>query len=199
MEVESSNQNTTMLIKKIPCRTSWRHLTHNGSQWIMILWYIHGVPRYWNFPFYPPQRTMQNLPITTLRPSQDDRHFPDDIFKCISLNEDVWIFIKTSLKCIPNGRINSIPSSPVRHQVIIWTNDGLVYWHIYASLSASISWYVQLYAICQIPYLWIYMIWAKWCAYLICVLPSKNCCSGMYGTVLVHNTAVWWLPCKIGF
>ena len=27
--------------------------------------------------------------INTLRPRQDGRHFPDDIFKCIFLNENV--------------------------------------------------------------------------------------------------------------
>ena len=37
------------------------------------------------------------LPVTylnTLRPRQNGRHFPDDIFKCIFLNENVWISIK---------------------------------------------------------------------------------------------------------
>ena len=29
------------------------------------------------------------------------RHFADDIFRCISLNENVWISIKISLKFIP--------------------------------------------------------------------------------------------------
>ena len=38
------------------------------------------------------------------------RHFPDDIFKCILLNEDVLIAIKISLKFVPKGQINNIPS-----------------------------------------------------------------------------------------
>ena len=33
----------------------------------------------------------------TLRPRQYGRHFPDDIFKCIFLNENVWILITISL------------------------------------------------------------------------------------------------------
>ena len=37
------------------------------------------------------------------------RHFPDDIFKCIFLNENVLISIKISLKFVPQGQINNIP------------------------------------------------------------------------------------------
>ena len=37
------------------------------------------------------------------------RHFPDDIFQCIFLNENVSISIKISLKFVPKGQINSIP------------------------------------------------------------------------------------------
>ena len=38
--------------------------------------------------------------INTLRPRQNSRHFPDDIFKCIFLNENVWISIKISPKFV---------------------------------------------------------------------------------------------------
>ena len=38
------------------------------------------------------------------------RHFADDIFKCIFLNENVWIPIKISLKFVPKGPINNIPA-----------------------------------------------------------------------------------------
>ena len=46
--------------------------------------------------------------IDTLRPRQNDSHFPDNIFKCIFLNEKVWIWIKISLKFVPKGPINNI-------------------------------------------------------------------------------------------
>ena len=46
--------------------------------------------------------------IITSRPRENDRHFPDDILKCIFLNEKVWIFIKISLKFVPKGPINNI-------------------------------------------------------------------------------------------
>ena len=48
--------------------------------------------------------------INTLRPRQNGRHFPDDIFNGILYNENVWISIKFSLKFVPKGPINNIPA-----------------------------------------------------------------------------------------
>ena len=36
-----------------------------------------------------------------MRPRQNGRDLPDDIFECIFLNENVWISIDTSLKFVP--------------------------------------------------------------------------------------------------
>ena len=49
------------------------------------------------------------------------RHFADDIFKCIFLNENVWIPIKISLKLVPKGPINNIP---VLVQIMAWRRPG---------------------------------------------------------------------------
>ena len=48
--------------------------------------------------------------FNSLRPRQNGRHFADDIFKWIFLNENVWIPIKISLKFVPKGPINIIPA-----------------------------------------------------------------------------------------
>ena len=40
-------------------------------------------------------------------PGQDDRHFADDIFRCISVNEMFYILIKTSLKLVSKGSIDN--------------------------------------------------------------------------------------------
>ena len=45
--------------------------------------------------------------FNTLRPRQNCRHFADDIFKCIFVNENVWILLKISLKCVPKVWINN--------------------------------------------------------------------------------------------
>ena len=57
----------------------------------------------------------------TLRPRQNGRHFAEDIFKCIFLNENVWIPIKISLKFVPQGPINNIPALV---QIMAWRRPG---------------------------------------------------------------------------
>ena len=47
--------------------------------------------------------------------------FPDDIFKCISLNEYVWISIEISLKYVPTGSINNITALV---QIMAWCRPG---------------------------------------------------------------------------
>ena len=41
---------------------------------------------------------------------QNGHHFPDDIFRCIFLNEKFCILIKISLKFVPNGSIDTDPA-----------------------------------------------------------------------------------------
>ena len=76
--------------------------------------------------------------VTHLRPRQNGRHFPD-IFKCIFLNENVWISIKISLKFVPNDPIINFPTLV---QIMTWhqatshylNQCWLIYWSIYAPL-----------------------------------------------------------------
>ena len=57
----------------------------------------------------------------TLRPRQNGRHFTDDIFKCIFLNENVSISIEISPKIVPKYPINNIPSLV---QIMAWCRPG---------------------------------------------------------------------------
>ena len=59
--------------------------------------------------------------LNTLRPRQNGRHFADDIFKCILLNENTSILINISLKFVPEGRINNIPALV---QIMAWRRLG---------------------------------------------------------------------------
>ena len=59
--------------------------------------------------------------VNTFGPRQNGRHFADDIFKCIFVNENVWIPIKISLKVVPKGPINNIP---VLVQILAWRLAG---------------------------------------------------------------------------
>ena len=59
--------------------------------------------------------------LNTLRPRQNGRQFTDDLFKCIFLNENVWISIEVSLKFVPEGLINNIPALV---QIMAWRLPG---------------------------------------------------------------------------
>ena len=59
--------------------------------------------------------------FNTLRPRQNERHFADDIFKWLFLNENVWISIKISLKFVPQGPIDNIPALV---QIMAWRLPG---------------------------------------------------------------------------
>ena len=59
--------------------------------------------------------------FNTLRPRQNGRHFPDESFKWIFLNENVWILIEISLKFVPRCPINNIPALV---QMMAWCRSG---------------------------------------------------------------------------
>ena len=59
--------------------------------------------------------------INTLRPRQNGRHFVDDTFKPIFLNENIRISIKISLKFVPKAPINNIPALD---QIMAWRWPG---------------------------------------------------------------------------
>ena len=73
-----------------------------------------------NIPNYSSPTTGR---VDILRPSQNDRQifFPDDIFKCTFLKENVWIVIKISLQFVLNGPINKIPTLV---QITPWRRPG---------------------------------------------------------------------------
>ena len=59
--------------------------------------------------------------VSTLRPRQNDRHFADDTFKRIFLNEDTRISIKMSLNFVPKGPTNNILALV---QITAWRRPG---------------------------------------------------------------------------
>ena len=59
--------------------------------------------------------------INTLMLKQNGCHFPDNIFKYIFLNENVWISLKISLKFVSKVQINKIPALV---QIMAWGQPG---------------------------------------------------------------------------
>ena len=71
-------------------------------------------------PFHRQETSLKGH-LNTLRPSQNGRRFADDVFKCIFLNENVWISFKMSLKFVPKVPINNIPALV---QILAWRRWG---------------------------------------------------------------------------
>ena len=62
---------------------------------------------HWSVFQYINSVSRQRVNLNTLRLKQNGRHFADDTFQCISMNENVWIFIKTSLQFVPKGQTDN--------------------------------------------------------------------------------------------
>ena len=104
----------------------WRHHVFSHQIYTPLLQQIQRmqlkiVPTGWNdtctisFPLCHHQRkrcslsdNKYNVSLNTLKPNQNWRHFPDDIFKCIFLKENVSISIRISPKFVPRGPVNNI-------------------------------------------------------------------------------------------
>ena len=74
---------------------------------LVVRWYLTRSRQ--QFPILFGQRNC-TLILNTWRTRQNRCHFPDDVFKCNFLNENVWIPITISLKFVPKGTINNIPA-----------------------------------------------------------------------------------------
>ena len=59
--------------------------------------------------------------LNSSHPGQNGHCFSDNIFKCISLNEQAWIWIKIPLKFVAKGPINNIT---VLVQIMAWRRPG---------------------------------------------------------------------------
>ena len=90
-----------------------------------LVWSIAGTSSDSNFKLIDLSlvycNTVWSSLFNTLRPRQNGRHFADDIFKCIFLNENVWIPIKISLKFVPECPNNNIPALV---QIMAWRRPG---------------------------------------------------------------------------
>ena len=59
--------------------------------------------------------------VNTLRPRQNGCNFTDDNFKCVFLNENVWLSINISLKFVPKGSNTNILALV---QLMTWCRTG---------------------------------------------------------------------------
>ena len=90
--------------------------------------------------------SFSTIRVKTLSCEQNGWHFADKIFKCIFLNQNVWIPLNISLKFVLKVRINNMPALV---QIMAWRRPGgkplseamIVYLRIsiYICHSASVS------------------------------------------------------------
>ena len=111
---------TKLAIEEPSNRNDPISLTISTAMWVSL--FRNSYQYIWYFPLW--RYTLLGccgMCINTLRPRQNGRHFADDTFKCIFLNESVWITIKSSLKFVPRGPINNIPALI---QIMAWRRPG---------------------------------------------------------------------------
>ena len=102
--------------------------------------------------------------INTLRPRQNGRHFPEDILKCIFLNENLWILKTISLKYVPYGLI--------------------IYMAVLLKIMDWQCWYVVLTHLC--------VTWPQWVkSWYICPLVMSKFRSCIYGNYLWRVKSLW--------
>ena len=82
---------------------------------------FHSWKCIWKYCLWNGGHFVQGRWVNTLRPRQNGRHFADDTFKRIYLNETFTIAIKISLTFVPKGTINNIPALV---QIMAWRRSG---------------------------------------------------------------------------
>ena len=128
--------------------------------------------------------------VNTLRPRQNGRHFADDTFKRIFLNENVGISIKISLKFVHKGPINNIPALV---QIMAWRRPG--------DKPLSESMMVSLLThICVARPQWVNSLWSINATWLHGIWPALiqvvACCLTAPCHYLTHHqwplVSFWW-------
>ena len=123
-DVFAQSVDIPVLFERLLCGTE---LTQKGHHWYMVypIKYVHGfLIRFCGYRYCFSEFVnviYLHILFNTLRPRQNGCHFPDDIFKWIFLNENVWTWINISLKFVPRGPINNIPTLV---QVMAWRRPG---------------------------------------------------------------------------
>ena len=98
--------------------SSLTYICVSRPQWVNL---HYGLLRYWWQTIIWHNMFSLEFIFNTLRPRQNGRHCPDDVFKCNFLNKDVWIPIKISLNFVSKGPINNIPALV---QIMAWRRPG---------------------------------------------------------------------------
>ena len=98
---------------------------------------------------------LTNYVFNTLRPGRNDRHFTDDILKCIFMNGNVWISFKISLKFVPRCPVNSIRTLV---RIMAWHRPG----DYPLSEPMSVSLLTHIWLLSRLSVVTIHPLWHIW-------------------------------------
>ena len=159
---------------------------------------------------------MPSMPLLSLRLRQDDCHFADNIFNLsVFLNENVFIWLKISLKFVPKVRINNIPAliqimawrrsgdKPLPEPMIVsllmhicatrpqWVNRWLWYWKLVNKNVANIScvFYITLFSHCPKT---LFNHVEKWAQMMVLYIQSLSRCIAVHAVVLWPLLLTWF-------
>ena len=118
---EETNENLFHYVFHAGLYTADRKILKGGLSPKQLHLYFTNInkdrhPEYYRWSVY-----CAHIGLNTLRPGQNGRHFADEVFKRIFLNENVWISLKISLKFVPKVPINNIPAFV---QIMAWRRPG---------------------------------------------------------------------------
>ena len=110
----------TVSIDQGECHNIWIRLHSGGLPWYDALSYsgTRTLSLKWTWACFI---KWHHHVFNKLRPRENSRHFPYNIFIWISLNANVSISIKISLKFVPKAQINNIPALV---QIMAWRRSG---------------------------------------------------------------------------
>ena len=103
--------NTLVIVVTLICVYVFNHTVETIQKRIML----------WQYQLRVCVCPVERFHFDKLRPIKKFRHFADDIFKCVFLNENIWISLKMSLKFVPKFRIYKIQAFV---QIMVWRRQG---------------------------------------------------------------------------
>ena len=142
--------------------------------------------------------------FNTLRLRRNGCHFADNLFKCIFLNENVWIPIKISLKFAPKGPINNF-TALVR--IMAWgcPGDKPLFEPMTVSLPTHIcftqpQWvkkhlYLRFLSLLDTETcpVWVFLFCVVFLWWLTLTSLQKNCCvTKSWTSTNFHHQRIWW-------
>ena len=97
----------------------WGQIRRSGSNiWYLSQWFCSSQTRWLNSDLFKKLHLRQYQNIIHMK---NERHFADNILKCIFLNENIWIPTKISLNYVPYGLIDNMAALV---QIMAWRRPG---------------------------------------------------------------------------